>query len=337
MNPPARKRHPGWRTLTLLVFALGLCALQAADDPPVNDRIMFDDIRVNDQPVRLAFDTGASDIMVYRPVAERLGLKITEPSADTKLDPGEVRFGTTAPVEFQFGTGVFAVTVTGVLAVVDLPTGVRPEEDGVIGWDNLRNNYFVFDAANSKMSLVAPRKPPEPAAWQSLPLRKNSETLVLEIPGSKDQPGGILIDTGAPDGVFLSPARWREWRAAHSTAPTTMDAYFTPGAGLVVREVSWAKELAIGPLILTNVTVQETSPVETALISGHEATLGVAALKRQDMMIDGKNGMAYFARRQIPTAPFSHNRLGAVFTPSDLQHDPLEAHVATGTPADTAG
>jgi hypothetical protein len=203
----------------------------------------------------------------------------------------------------------------------------------------LRNNFFVFDAASSKINVSGSGKPPKPAAaWQPLSLQKNAKVLILEIPRSKDQPGAILIDTGMPNGVNLAPAKWREWRAAHSAEPTTLEAYFTPGAaGLVVREVSWASELAIGPLKLTDVTVQEASPVEAAVIPGHEATLGIAALRRQNVVVDGKNGMAYFSRRQNPAAPLQHNRLGAIFAPSDMQHDPLEAHVAAGSPADAAG
>jgi C-terminal processing protease CtpA/Prc len=60
-------------------------------------------------------------------------------------------------------------------------------------------------------------------------------------------------------------------------------------------------------------------------------------LRRQDVVVDGKNGVAYFSRRQLPASPVQHNRLGAVFTRSDLEQDALEAHVAPGSPAELAG
>jgi hypothetical protein len=338
MNPVHSRYSFRW-LLPLACVAFGLGALRAADRPPGDDRMMFDDIKVNGQPVRLAFDTGSEVLALFRPVAERLGLKIYDPPADTVIDAGKTRLGRTDPLEIQVTYKASTKTVTSVLAVIDVPAGAIPDVDGVIGWAQLRNNFFVFDAASSKVEMNGSGKPPKPAAaWQPLSLQKNAKVLILDIPGSKDQPGAILIDTGMPNGVNLSPARWREWRAAHSTAPTTLEAYFTPGAaGLVVREVSWARELAIGPLKLTDVTVQEAGPVEDALIAGHEATLGIAALRRQDVVVDGKNGMAYFSRRQNPAAPLQHNRLGAIFVPSDMQHDPLEARVVAGSPADAAG
>ena len=300
---------------------------------------MLDGVMVNGEPVRLAFDTGSDAPVLFRPVAERLGLKITEPPADAKISAGQIRVGRTEAVQLQFGTRNGAKIVTDRLAVVDMPGGLRPDVDGVIGWGSLRDNFFVFDVSSSKVSIDATGQPPEPAgAWQRVGLRKGSRLLVLDFSGESGRiAGSVLIDTGSSAGVHLSAERWREWRTAHPDAPTTMDAYVMPGVGLVVREMSWVRELSIGPLNLTDVTVQEASSAEAAMASGYEATLGVAALKRQDVVIDGKNGVAYFARRQAPSPPLAHNRLGAVFTPSDLQHDPLEAHVATGSPAEAAG
>lgn len=314
-----------------LVFASA--PLRAADEPPVDDRVMFDDFKINGQPVRMSFDSGAEGTAIFRPAAVRLGLKYSTPSPDAKLAPGESPVGRTDPVEFQFGSR----TMTNTLAVLDLPDGLHADFDGVVGWGPLRRNFFVFDAASSRAKIDAAGRPPTPSdAWLQLPLRKDSPMLILDVPGQSGRTEAILIDTGAPDGVRLSPARWREWRTAHADAATTMDAYYTPGIGLVVEEVAWAKELTLGPLTLSNVTVKEGA-IEDLLIPGYEATLGLTTLKGQNVVIDGKNGMAYFSRLTLPAKPFAHNRLGAVFVPSDMQHEPLEAHVAKGSPAETAG
>jgi S1-C subfamily serine protease len=104
-----------------------------------------------------------------------------------------------------------------------------------------------------------------------------------------------------------------------------------------VREVAWAKELTVGPLTLTNVSVQEANKSIVAPVAGYVATLGLAALDRQDVIIDGKNGVVYFARQPAPAKAVQHNRLGAVFAPGEMQHDDLLAHVAAGSPAEKAG
>ena len=47
------------------------------------------------------------------------------------------------------------------------------------------------------------------------------------------------------------------------------------------------------PLILTGVPVTEASPTQVALGSpGFGASLGIAALKRLDFIVDGKHAMA---------------------------------------------
>jgi len=333
MNLSFQKISVAGCALAGLALVFASAPLRAADEPPVDDRVMFDDFKINGQPVRMSFDSGAETTAIFRPAAIRLGLKFSDPSPATKLAPGESPIGRTDPVEFQFGSQ----TMTNTFAVLDVPSGLHTDFDGVVGWGPLRRNFFVFDAASSKAKMDAAGQPPTPAAaWQQLPLRRDSKMLVLDIPGQPGQPGGVLIDTGSPYGVKLSPTRWREWRTAHADAPTTMDAYYTPGIGLVVKEIAWAKDLILGPLTLSNVPVQEAA-VDVLTIPGYEATLGLTALKCQNVVVDGKNGVAYLSRLTLPAKPYAHNRLGAVFVPSDMQHDPLEAHVAKGSPAETAG
>jgi S1-C subfamily serine protease len=65
-----------------------------------------------------------------------------------------------------------------------------------------------------------------------------------------------------------------------------------------------------------------------------EATL--AALKRLDIIIDGKRGIAYLRPKRTPPLPYLHNRLGADFLPANSSDD-LIAHVVNGSPAYEAG
>lgn len=331
--------------LTLLVLALGWSfslaphSLAHARHYDVaasvsGNRIIVDDVKINGQPVRIALDTGAEDFVIFRPVAERLGLKFTNPPADPKTPAGHTPVGWTDPLELQIG----ASNGTTELAVADMSEDAELDIDGALGWAQLQDSFFTLDAVSGRLLSAARGNVPGPtSAWQQLPVRKKSDVLVLEIPGQNGQPGGIKIDTGSSRGVELAPAKWREWRAAHPTAPTTLDAYYMPlSAGLIVREVAWAEEVTIGPLTLTDVTVEEADPTFSAVPS-YVATLGLAVLRRQTMVVDGERGMAYFSRQQIPPKPFQHNRLGALFVPGDRPHEPLVAHVAAGSPADEAG
>jgi S1-C subfamily serine protease len=69
----------------------------------------------------------------------------------------------------------------------------------------------------------------------------------------------------------------------------------------------------------------------------YEGTLGLAALKRLDVIIDGKEGVAYLRPKTNSPPAYDHNRLAAVFTPPDMKADGLIAHVLDGGPAYEAG
>jgi len=84
-------------------------------------------------------------------------LKFSDPPPDAKLSPGESLVGRTDPVEFQFGSQ----TMTNTLAVLDVPSGLHTDFDGVVGWGPLHRNFFVFDAVRSKATMDAAGQP----AW----------------------------------------------------------------------------------------------------------------------------------------------------------------------------
>jgi hypothetical protein len=285
LSPPVPLSR--WLALITVVMA-AFSRLFAADN--ADARLMLD-VMVNSRPLRLAFDTGADRVIVFRPAAERLGLIITPPPPGTRIQPGETLLSLSEPVELRIGGKV----VTDRLGVVELPAGMRPDVDGVVGWQNLRNNVFVFDAARLHLAVES-KLPASASSWQKLTVQKSSATLVWEISpvGPNVVAGGILIDTGSPGGVNLAPARLREWRAAHPSAASTLEAYYTPGAGLVVRETFWAEQLTVGPLTLSDVTVQEANVSELAMVENYAATLGLRALSRLNWAVDGTNGTVYF-------------------------------------------
>jgi hypothetical protein len=106
---------------------------------------------------------------------------------------------------------------------------------------------------------------------------------------------------------------------------------------LVVKEEAWADKISLGPVVLTGVPVMEADVADITLGSlsdvQYEATLGLVALKRLDIIIDRKDDNVYVRPKKTPSIPYEHNRLGAVFVPHDSQSDDLLAHVVDGSPA----
>jgi hypothetical protein len=321
-----------YRTLISKLLLFGLLCLGALATRAVEDRILLD-ATINGKAVRLVFDTGASDLILFKEGAGRLGLKVTEPPSDLRLAPGEVAVGTTGECDFMLGS---TRTRTS-LKVFDPPSFIRTRADGAVGWRQIRYNTIQIDAGR-KTATWLDKAPAETSAWLKFRIRSQSRILGLEIP-DQEKPGGVLtIDTGSFCGVAMSPLRWQAWKAAHTNEPATLMAGYMPGAGTVVVEENWAKELTVGPLVLTEVPVMPANVAEQAMgTAGFEVSFGLAALSRLDLIIDGNLGIAYLRPKKGTAPPYQHNRLGAVFAPSPTQAADLVARVIEGSPAYVAG
>jgi hypothetical protein len=291
---------------------------------------------INDQPARFAFDTGASDLILFPKSAARFGVKWTNQPANVQLLPGQVPLGVTEECKFTLSQSSSRLYFR-VFDLPSYPSALAREIDGILGWKPLNQNIFRISAADSKVEYLR-KMPEETESWIKLQIKSKSEVLVLEIPLTGTNQSTVLVDTGAGKGVTISPQRWSEWKAAHARQPRTIDSYYMPGAGIVVKEEAWAGEFNFGPLLLTDVPIMEANQVElSAGGEGCDASLGLAALKQFDFILDGKNGFAYFHPKPDPRAPYQHNRLGAVFAPGDSSGGDLVGHVVDGSPAAEAG
>ncbi len=284
----------------------------------------------------MAFDTGSdSPIVLFPATVEKLGLKVLPPDLSYRLKPGEVRARFTEECSLDIGTTHVKTSVK----VIETPSYLQHGIDGIFGWPLVMDNILQIDAVKDAAEFL--QDVPGDPAWMKFELLTNSDFLDLGMLAKNGTKIVVSIDTGSSDGVKLAPPIWRQWKAAHKHSPTTLSAYFTPALGLVIEEESWAKEISLGPLTLTDVPIMEADKADIDLGSfsdtRYEATFGLAALKRLDIVIDGKHGVAYLQFKKTPPLPYEHNRLGAVFVPHDLQSDDLIAHVIVGGPAYEAG
>lgn len=319
------------KPLLLAIILLFFCIFCA----PAEDERIFIDAKINGKPVRFAFDTGTSfPVVLYSKAAHRLGLKVTP--SDSQPGLGQVAIGLTETCHLEFGVNNFKTSV----GVVDMPTYLNPPEDGVAGWPAFNYGVFSLDAATKKIMLVT-NIPNESLAWIKLHISTNHHDLTLELSANKNEKLILAVDSGSGFGIQLNPQKWREWKSSHPNQPSTFETYYTPNPGFVLREELWADNISLGSLRLTDVPITEADSSDVALHSSPQtkyvATLGLAALKRLDIVIDGKHGIAYLRPKTTPPLPYQHNRLGADFVPQDLHNDDLIAHVADGSPADEAG
>ena len=317
--------------LTVILAWVCVNAVYAVDD----ERI-FIDAKINDQPVHFAFDSGMGvPFLLYSETARKLNLKTTPTPADAKIGSGQFPIGWTDAQTLE----ILGSTGKVCFAVAEIPSYLKPDEDGVVGWQALTENVFSLDCVNyAANSVTIGRK--EFRGWVQCHIQTNAD-LTLELPDKKRSREIIALDSGSTFGVELNQQQWHEWKNSHPNQPTTMEGYYTPGSGLVVAEEGWADKISLGKLTLTDVPVMQASSSDIALHSSsqfpYEATLGLAAMKRLDIVIDGKNQIVYLRPKNEPPMPYKYNHLGAVFIPKDLQNDDLIAHVAKGSPAAEAG
>lgn len=293
------------------------------------------EVKIAGQAARLGLDTGSEATCLFDVGAKRLGLDVEPPPPDAKAAPGNVLPGRAQECDIQIGQNAVRTR----LPVVTLPGYLKPEMDGLIGWDILSQVVVIIDTPRRRVSMRN-QLPAEVSEWPCWTIRPGATRLIVEIPRQEQTPDTVMIDTGSPSGVMLAPRRWRAWVEAHPHQPATLDASFFPGVGIVVTEERWARVFGLDEMKIHEVPVSEYGAmIQHAPDERHAATLGLRAVRRLSWVIDASNGKLYFTSHGPPLGPnrYEYNRLGAVFVPVAGQGDALVARVVQGGPAHRAG
>jgi len=274
-------------------LTLAACALIASSVQSAEQRLWIN-AQVNGTPAKVFLDTGAVHFYLFRPAAERFGLKVPEPSGE----PWEMFF---AKRQVQLQAPGFNGNTRPV--IVNAPDYVPVNDtDGFLGWKMIRNNVVQLNAGNGTVSILK-KLPPDVATWRKVKIRRDKpsgwnrwDILALETPPPTKEI--IIIDTGNPGGVGLPAAKWQQWKAENPARKITRATTAMPSAGVFTHEQSSADELRVGPMLLRDVPVEEAEPWSRSMARHHHgATLGLAALQRLDIIVDAKRGAAYIRTR----------------------------------------
>lgn len=291
-----------------------------------DDRIWLDG-KINGKRVHLAFDTGCPGYALWSGTIKKLGLKFI-PDPTNEYSPG-VLAGFTEECDLK----VAGTHGKMRFLVLDQPGYVFPDCDGLIGWPFIGDSVLQIDAIHKKIDFLSeiPKKARE---WTRLRVFTNFYRLDLELPSVEGTNGVVSIDTGWGCGLALPESDWRQWMSSHPQSPTTLQAEYLAADGFGIPEQAWADEIAVGPIVLNGVPIEESGPALLKEVGPQfRGRLGLTALKRLDLIVDAKNGWAYFRPRTTPPPPFDHNRLGAVFRPAGAYTNRAVALVVKGSPA----
>jgi tetratricopeptide (TPR) repeat protein len=330
--------------ILLAVLSSSWAAAAAADavklDSSGPDERLRIEARVNGHAVGVALDTGLDcGYLLFRSDLPQLGLGVPE-AAGTNFAPGKYPF-----ILAQSCTWTLLGTTLPKLhpLVLTVPLRFLKEEAGLaglVGWPAVRKNVWVLNLAAGRIG-VTKSVPAEALHWDSFQIKTDLRilSLVQEVkPQGRPLPR-LLIDTGNADGILLPADLWRAWRAANPGRPTTISADWMVGQGERAEEQVWAETFTLGNIVLHDVPVQEEDEAYTNMSPGEPViAIGLAALQRLDVVLDGLHHVAYFRPSAAPAPAFQHNRLGAAFLSADAHDSPQVATRAVpGSPGAAAG
>ncbi len=317
-----------------LFRAILLLMLLAAKAWPVEVSTNFVDymIQLNGRQARMIFASSLGTSLVLEDGAKRLGFAGDPFSTSTEVESGGKKFS--API-YVLGDPIKkvpwvlrqAVKVTHPFLYhefMQLYREVTGNMEGVVGWPEVRDNILVFDSDRHVIRRVE-QLPPETAGWlkwRVLP----TEALMLEVPLAGGKKGVAYVDTADSRSIMLAPPQWKEWRQAHPAA--AMVTHKVWGLPLLVAtdHEALADNVEIGPLSVTDAFIEdmddeaagrlgEDDPAATTVWS-----LGMGALSRMDLIVDGSNGWAYVHPRGAAARPAAAKKTkrGAGLAPVEM-------------------
>jgi len=286
----------GQSLLLLSILLAGGCRTREA-------RVRFPNATVNGQPARLVFDSGSDQTRIFQQSADHFGLKIvvTAPPENT-VGKGIARSAVSEPAVLQVG----GQELTNQLPVLLPPWFMSTANlgDMLISWHDVRRSILVFDPSN-RVIHSALNLPSQVTNWLHFKICPDQQ-LYLEIPLADGTRAAFLVDTGNPGGVILPPAKWDEWQKTQTNAQVKKRLVANIG-GYGATQEAWADELSLGPLTLSDLPVQRMIHSElrheTANFGG---TIGLYALARMEMVLDGPNQQAYLRPLPPPGPAYGH-------------------------------
>jgi len=280
--------------LALLAGAIAAFIFSGCSEIPPT-RVEVPNVTINGYPVPMTLDTGAGGLLLTQSGANQAGLKYDSPPRAATLVINDMTATFSEPTRIQAGGREVTMPIT----VLPLPWYMRwplaGDFTGLFGWDTIKDNILVFDSDRHVITVVD-ELPAETADWLKLKVHPDGN-LVLETLLPDGKTGLILVDTGSPLGLGLPQAEFKKWRAAHPHASLVREFY---GAMDKADAWSfdyydyWADDINFFSLTFTHMPVHTEFSIESSFVG----SIGMYALAQMDMVVDGKNGLAYLRTKK---------------------------------------
>jgi hypothetical protein len=319
------------------LFALSAAAIAQGSEKAeftvpidVSTGYIFLDAKVNGEPLRMVFDTGASLSCITPETAERLGIKaqstIQARGAGSKTIPAGM-----ATVESIEVAG--AKVENTPIIILDLPKVLQC--DGIVGFNFYREFVSTVDYERSTMTFSRPSAFSPPEGASVLPMLVSGNHLHAEV-SIGDAKGWCTVDTGNGGGLvlfkkFLDDNGLREKHTLRWPTMTGM------GVGGAVRgELLYLSGIKLGdfalPKIATDFTAQTEGAFATSTLAGN---FGYDVLRRFKVSFDVPGRRMVLAKSNAYDSPSIANRTGLFLDFDGKAHSVV--NVDPGGPAEKAG
>ncbi|MGB8543682.1 MAG: retropepsin-like aspartic protease [Candidatus Acidiferrales bacterium] len=241
----------------------------------------------SDEPLDFTFDTGSGSTYLDTAVAKRLGLKPSGSGTVHGAGSGEV------PVEYldSVTLELAGLTSSGHRLKVTNLSGLKPHQDGFVGYDFIKRFAITIDYAAAKMTIADPSTFTYSGPGESFPVKFRGPWPYIDgtvvVSGVKPESGEFLVDSGSSDAVD-------EPSIAKTTGPVrkvqTGVGLGQPGEGVVGR----ALYLQLGSFRLEG-------PIDSCCSENpdQKRMIGTEVLRRFTVILD-------YARSRIILEPNTH-------------------------------
>ncbi len=312
----------------LAIIALGMflsVGLSAADSPYVNGF-------VNGKPIKLKINTSTQYSKLSESAAKRVDLNWSmkkavvngrDVSVKISDDCALVVNGNSTPSNYKF-------------LIVKTAQFKKSKFDGEIGWNDIKSSVFSIGGPDNRIVFLK-SLPEKIESWNKWTLSPRQDMVAFHV-GLKNngEPAAVVVSTSSRLGVEVSD--WEKWHGKYVNEPHSLRADYLPHKGMKVYKEYWSKKVEYNEFRINDVPVTESVSGFNEVYEDCVLTLGMFALRRMSMIVDGKNKIVYTKLLPVNNQlVYPHSRIGAVFAPKTIRDSDNIANVVEGGPAYNAG
>ena len=289
-----------------LLLAIGCFLSLAAQDysiPFEEDRLVFIEVRVNDDttPLSFVFDTGASAAVLNKHHAERLGIQTTFQQS-TGGASGVANLDIATEQTLHFGELELPVRHMALVDLTHLEERSGRKIDGIVGYDIIRRHITQLDFDNKQINLYSSSdEVTDIDAYSEIPISLNTSIprvpLEFTLKNGTVIKGEFLFDSGANSNLIINTPFVRKHRLEDNIG----DTYKRKHSGLNssrYSSVGYIRSASFNDIEFEDIPIS-LSNTKSGVLSrkGFAGLLGAGIINRFQVVLDYQKGIKLHSKK----------------------------------------